>query len=227
MSENCHAGHRDRLKKKFLKNGAEVMEKHEILELMLFYSIPRRDTNPIAHELLNKFGSISSLIDAPTEILRQEGISENTIVYLKMIPELCRLYMGERAEKSAELFDLASAVKIISAKFIGRTEEAVVLMLLNSARVRLFCEIVSYGTVSSCEMYSRKMMELAISNKATYAVVAHNHPSGSLMPSKDDIVATNKLIKSFAMVGVQLEDHLIISDKGYFSLKESGFLGSF
>ena len=223
MEENCHGGHRDRIKKKFLKNGMRVMEKHEILELMLFYSIPRHDTNPIAHELLRKFGSISALIDAPVEVLKKERVSENTIVYLKMIPEICRLYMEEKAER-IDTLDMHSAIQIMSAKLVGRTEEAVVLMLFNSARARVFCDIVSYGTVEACEMYSRKMMEIAVSNKATYALIAHNHPSGLLMPSKADIDTTNKLIRNFAMVGVTLEDHLIISDKGYFSFRETGFM---
>ncbi len=223
MSTNPHKGHRERVKQKFLKNGTDVMEKHEILELMLFYSIPQRDTNPIAHELLERFGSISSLIDAPIDILRQAKLSESTIVYLKMIPELCRLYIQEREERRLEDFDIEVIADIMGAKFIGRTEEAVGLMLFDSAKRKLFYDIVNHGAIGSCDMYSRKMMELAVSNKASYAIIAHNHPSTSLLPSKTDLTATKMLIKSFAMVGVKLEDHLIFSDKEYLSLRTSGF----
>ncbi len=223
MSTNPHKGHRDRVKQKFLKNGTDVMEKHEILELMLFYSIPQRDTNPIAHELLDKFGSISSLIDSPTDILRQAKLSESTIVYLKMIPELCRLYIQEREERRMGDFDIEVIADIMGAKFIGRTEEAVGLMLFDSARRKLFYDIVNHGSIGSCDMYSRKMMELAVSNKASYAIIAHNHPSSSLLPSKEDLIATNTLMTSFSMVGVKLEDHLIFADRKYLSLRTSGF----
>jgi len=224
METNCHGGHRERLKKRFLTDGIEHMEKHEILEMMLFFSIPRRDTNPLAHELLAKFGSISTLLDAPIDILRQNGLSESTIAYLKMIPELCRLYMEEKKENHNTNLTLTSIAEIVQSKFIGRTEEAVLLMLLDSARKSLFCEIVNHGSVSGCEIYSRKMLEIAIANKATYAIIAHNHPSGSLLPSKEDILTTRKLSKAFFTVRIELLDHIIVSDEGYFSFQETGFM---
>lgn len=224
METNYHGGHRERLKKRFLNDGMEHMEKQEILEMMLFFSIPRRDTNALSHELLNKFGSISTLLDAPIDILRQNGLSESTIAYLKMIPDLCRLYMEEKRENRHTNLSLTSIAEIVQSKFIGRTEEAVLLMLLDSARKSLFCEIVNRGSVNGCEIYSRKMLEIAIANKAAYAIIAHNHPSGSLLPSKEDILTTRELFKAFSTVKIELLDHIIVSNDGFFSFRETGFM---
>lgn len=224
MADNPHSGHRDRLRKKFLDNSFDGLEMHEILELMLYYGIPRKDTNPIAHKLIDSFGSISAVFDAPIDKLKEQGISENCAIYLKLIPQICRLYIEDKHNNDDKIIDVENAGEKLKHKFVGRDYEAVVLLLLDSKHKEVFCGVVSKGSVSACEVYVRKIIELAVMYNAKFAVLAHNHPSGLALPSNDDIYTTGKVFKALKLIQVALIDHVIVADDDYVSLRESGFM---
>lgn len=224
LTDNPHNGHRNRLRKKFLDNGFDGLEKHEVLELVLYYGIPRKDTNPIAHKLLDSFGSISAVMDAPVDKLKEAGISENCAIYLKMIPQICRMYMEDKHNNKDKIINSDNIGDKLKYKFVGRDYEAIVLMLMDSKYKEVFCGVVSKGSISACEVYVRKIIELAVLYNAKFAVLSHNHPSGLALPSNDDILTTKKIYNALGLVDVALIDHIIVADDDYVSLRESGFM---
>jgi DNA repair protein RadC len=224
MADNPHNGHRDRLRKKFLDNSFDSLEIHEVLELMLYYAIPRKDTNPIAHRLIDSFGSISAVFDAPIDKLREQGISENCAIYLKLMPQICRIYMEDKHNNADKIIDIDNIGEKLKHKFVGRDYEAVVLLLLDSKYKEVFCGVVSKGSVSACEVYVRKIIELSVQYNAKFAVLSHNHPSGVALPSNADIATTKKVYQALRLIDVVLLDHIIVADDDYVSLKESGFM---
>lgn len=214
-----HCGHRERIKQKFVEKGLDSFSPHEILEILLYYSIPRKNTNDIAHNLINEFGSLSSVFEAPMEELQKiNGISENTAIFLKLIPEVCRHYYSDKCNGHDEIITLDVAGEILLRKFIGRVDEAVVLMLLDNKGKLLFCDVVSEGTVNCSQVYIRQIVALALKHNATVAILAHNHPSGIALPSKNDIDTTIAVGNALKLVDVKLIDHLIIADGDYVSL---------
>lgn len=217
-----HSGHRDRLRKKFLSNGIDGFEVHEVLELMLYYAIPRKDTNPIAHHLLDSFGSISAILDAPIDRLIDSGLSRNAAVYIKLIPEICRLYLDDKHNNDSKILDEENIGNSIMRKFIGRDYEAVVLLLLDAKFKEVFCGVISKGSVNACEIYIRKIVELSVLYNAKFAVLAHNHPSGIALPSSKDIETTKQVCNALKLIEVSLIDHIIVADNDYVSLSQSG-----
>lgn len=223
MADNPHVGHRNRLRKKFLDNGLDGFETHEILELMLYYAIPRKDTNPIAHKLLDSFGSISAILDAPIDLLKEQGLSENCAIYLKMASQVCRVYMEDKHNNKDKIVDTDELGDKLKDKFLGRDYEAVVLLLLDSKYKEVFCGVINKGSVSASEVYIRKIIELAVLYNSKFAVLAHNHPSGIALPSGADIVTTKRVHQALELIDVRLIDHIIVADDDYVSLNDSGF----
>ena len=143
--KNLHEGHRDRVRKRFIKEGLDGFFDHQVLELMLFYCIPRKDTNDIAHILINKFGSFSSVLDAPVESLMECGISYNTAVFIKLIPSLCSRYYQDSYCRNDD-DDEKSIEDFILPYFIGQNEEQLFLVLFDAKGKRVFSHVVSKGT---------------------------------------------------------------------------------
>ena len=224
MGDNPHDGHRDRLRKKFILNGTDTMEEHELLELILYYAIPRKDTNPISHKLLAKFGSISAVLDSSVENLKQEGLSENCAIYLNLLPHICRAYMDDKFGNNDKIVTDDNITEKMKYKFIGINYEIVVLMLLDSKNKEVFCGTISKGSITSNEIHIRKIVELAIIYNAKSAVISHNHPSGIALPSGEDMVATKRTFESLKLINVYLMDHIIVADDDCISLRQSGFM---
>lgn len=224
QSNTPHKGHRDRMRKKFLLNELDGFETHEALELLLYYAVPRKDTNPIAHRLLDRFGSLSAVFDAPVNALTEAGLSQNAAVLLKLVPGMCRLYLEDKHDNMQKVINEDNMGELLLNKFIGREYEAVVLMLLDAKYKELFCGVISKGSVSACELYIRKIVQMALSNNAKYAVLAHNHPSGVALPSKEDLEATKDIYEALALVDVRLIDHIVVADNDYVSMSQSGIM---
>ena len=221
MSEsNPHEGHRNRMRQRYLLNGFDSFQEHEILEMILYNCYRRRNTNDIAHKLLDSFGSISAVLDAPMDALMKFGLSENVAVYLKMIPDICRVYYDNRNNCRRKVLTLNNLGPYFLSKFIGRADECVYLLLLDCKEKEIFCGIVSEGSNCSSDVPMRKIVDLALRYNATYAVIAHNHPSGVAFPSQDDVYATRTLQKTLSAVGVGLADHIIVADDEYISLRD-------
>ncbi len=217
-----HKGHRVRLKKKFLKNGADSFEKHELIELLLFYGIPQKNTNELAHTLIKTFGSIQGIFDAPmNRLLEVDGVGESTAILIKLISKLCRIYMEKNINTSHKNLTKEEIGEIILHKFIGRIKEHVLIALFDAKRNIVFCEIISQGSFGSAGFYIRDIIELSLKYNATKAIIAHNHPSGIALPSQEDIETTITLKNALNLVGVRLVDHIIVADDDYVSIADS------
>ncbi len=212
------------MRKKFLLNDFDGFEMHEALELLLYYAVPRKDTNPIAHRLLEQFGSLSAVFDAPIDILTQSGLSENAAVLLKLIPGMSRLYTDDKYRNTHKIINVENLGDRMLEKFTGRDNETVILMLLDAKYKELFCGVVSKGSMSACQLYIRKIVQLAITNNAKYAALAHNHPSGVALPSEPDIYATIEINEALALVGVTLIDHFVVADRDFVSMMQSNLI---
>lgn len=221
--DNVHKGHRKRMKSKFLLHGIEVFEEHEVLEMLLYYAVPRCDTNPIAHKLLERFGSISAIFDATVDMLTDAGLSENTAVLIKMIPALSRIYMEDKHNNPGKIVDFDNLVEFFANKYIGRNEEVVMLLLADSKGKELFCGVISKGSINASDIPVRRVVDLALRYNAKTAVIAHNHPTGVAVPSTNDIKSTINIYNALAHVNVLLADHIIIADNDGISMTYSEF----
>jgi DNA repair protein RadC len=215
-----HSGHRERLKNRFLAEGFDNFEPHAILEMILFYSVPRRDTNPIAHRLLDYFGgSLNSVFDAPIEeLIKVDGIGINTATLIKMFPEVCRRYLLEMRETGKIIKSSEDAAKCFIPMFIGKTNELVVVMCIDAKGKLLFCNRIFEGTVNSASVGVRRFVEIAVRYNATDMIMAHNHPNGFAIPSEQDIAVTQKVADALKTVNINLLDHIIVSDSDWVSL---------
>ena len=217
-----HAGHRERLRSRFLENGLDTMENHVALELLLFYSIPRADTNELAHRLIDKFGSLKGVFDAPYDaLLTVEGVGEKTASLLKLVPSLTRTYLEEDASKIKYITSTQEAVNYLRPKFVGLKNEVVMLVCLsNSCRV-LKCSEISSGGITFAEIDIRKIMSELLNCHATGAILAHNHPSGLCVPSRADHEVTYNISGVMSSMNVTLLNHLIICGSEYFSFLDN------
>lgn len=216
-----HTGHRERLKQKFLKHGLDNFEPHEALELLLFWAIPRKDTNEIAHRLISKFGSITAVFDAPIKILGEvEGIGKSSAIFLKLMPQIARIYQEDKHMINKSIPTLEECYDKMLSKFVGRTEEAVAVMLFDSKGKIVYDGIISKGSVNAVEIYSRKIIELLSAYSATSIIIAHNHPSGIALPSREDIRSTDKLKLIFDGMSVNFIDHIIVADGDFVSMRQ-------
>lgn len=215
-SKGLHDGHRDRVRDRFLEDGLNKFRDHEALELMLFYAVPRKDTNELAHHLLNRCNSFSGVLDAPLETLEDCGLSRNAAVFLKLMPEICSRYYQDKykSENNGAITEENIGEQILH-YFIGSDEEQVVLLLLDSKGKPRFCDIISKGTISASEVSVRKILNLAVKYTASGAVIAHNHPSGIALPSHSDVKVTISIQQALKAVGVVLLDHIIVADMDY------------
>ncbi len=218
---NEHKGHRARMKNRYLSTGFDTFEPHEILEMILYYCYPQRDTNPLAHKLLDSFGSISAIFDAPFDTLVSAGLSENAATYLKMLPDVSRVYLDDRNNNPGKIINLDRLESYFINKFVGRVEEHFILLLVDSKCKELFCGVISSGTNTNSDVNIRKVVELSMRYNATLAAVAHNHPSGIAFPSKPDIKATQAISQTLSTIGVTLYDHVIVADDDAISMRKS------
>ena len=219
-----HEGHRNRLKKRFLIEGLDNFEQVNALELLLFYCVPRRDTNELAHMLLERFGSINQVFDAPyEELVKVQGVSDNVATFLKLMPDVARYYAKSKEHSALYIQSSRSAAEIILPYYIGQHDEVVYVMCLDMSD-RLICvKRVSEGSVTNVGVNIRKITEIAILCKAAKIILFHNHPGGLALPSGDDIAVTDKIKQGLALLKIILKDHIIVSDGDYVSLKDSGF----
>lgn len=222
--ENIHEGHRKRMKERFMKSGLDDFAPHNVLELLLFYSIPRGDTNPIAHRLIDAFGSLSGVFDAtPEELMKVSGVGESTAILISMIPQMARKYLEDKADAVNVVGGCGDIGAYLLPKFVGRTNEALMMVSIDNKNKVISCSVVAEGTVDSAKVSRRKVMEEAMKVKATRVILAHNHPRGVAVPSAEDVAMTREIGRLFAQVGIELVDHIIIAEDDYVSMAASGF----
>lgn len=221
---SVHDGHRDRLRKRFLAEGLDNFTDIQVLELLLFYCIPRRDTNELAHALLARFGSLSQVLETkPEELMSVEGIGFNTAVFLKLIPAAGRFYSVDRASRNNILLTTDACGHYLLQYFEGRSQETVFLLCLDAKCKVLCCQQVGEGSVNSAGVPVRRVVETALAANATTVVLAHNHPSGLALPSHEDIATTRRVALALDAVEIELADHIIVADDDFVSLAQSGY----
>ncbi len=219
-----HDGHRQRLKERFLRSGLDSFTDVQVLELALFYCIPRKDTNPIAHALLEHFGSLSQVLEASVEELQNvPGIGENTATYLTMLPQIGRFYLVDRSQREVILPTIDKCGAYLVPYFFGRGTESVFLLCLDAKCKVLCCREVGQGSVNSAGISVRKIVEIALGTNATTVVLAHNHPSGLALPSAEDIQTTRRVAAALRAVEVHLADYIVVADGDYVSMVQSGY----
>lgn len=220
---SIHDGHRQRIKERFLKNGLDGFSEHEVLELLLFYCIPRRDTNEIAHRLEKRFGSLTEVIEAPVKELKKvDGVGENAAMFLSVLKETNRYLNICRARENKVLRSIGECGEYLRHFFDGIRNEVVYLLCMDAKGMVIDCYKVGEGGVNSASVSIRKIIDIAITSNATSVVLAHNHPSGLAIPSADDIQTTRRLAKALYMADVILTDHIVVADKDYISMSLSG-----
>ena len=218
-----HDGHRDRKREQFLRCGAESFADHELLELLLYYAIPQKDTNPIAHALMERFGSLQAVLSAPPEELMETPyIKEKAAVLLRLAPALYqRVLMG--GEDREIILDTRERIgEFFRRIFIAHATEVMYLLCLDGKGKKKSLLKLSEGDVGSVGI--RQIMEHALRAKAVMVVLAHNHPSGVALPSHEDQIATRMVGDALDTIGVRLVDHVIVADNDYISMAESGLL---
>lgn len=207
-----HKDHRKHTKDRFLSEGLDSFEPHNVLELLLFYSIPQKDTNETAHMLINRFGSLSAVFDAPyDDLLTVPGISEHSATLIKLIPAISRRYAMEKNSKVTKLSSIEDIGKYLVARYLGVTEETVLLLLLDNKFGLIDCVKVHEGSVNSSAITMRKLIETALFKRASMVVLAHNHPSGVALPSSDDLFTTQQVKRAFALVEIGMLAHIIVA----------------
>lgn len=219
-----NAGHRERLRQRFVLNGFEGMLDYEVMECLLTLVIPRKDVKPLAKTLLAEYETVYSVLSAPLERLEQfKGLGRNSAVGLKMLAEACEYCLLERVQNRNLLKSSAAVKDFVRMKLGVRSRESCMLLLLDASYHLIEQRVISEGTTNYVVNYQRNILEEAINTKRTvFVILVHNHPSGNCHPSPEDITATADIAKSLGMVGIILLDHLIVSRNECFSFLENG-----
>ena len=221
---SMHKEHRQRLKNRFLKEGLDNFDELYVLELLLFYCIPRIDTNPIAHRLLEHFGSLPAVLDAtPAELEKIEGVGKNASTFLSLITQVGRYYQVKQSSPGTVLRSLEQCGSYLVPYFFGRELEVVFLLCLDAKCKVLACKLVGQGSVNSANIPVRRIVEIALSANATTVVLAHNHPSGLAIPSAEDIQTTQRVAAALDAVEITLADHIVVSKDDYVSMVQSQY----
>lgn len=217
--KSIHDGHRKRMRQKFIEKGADSFLPHEILEMILFASHARSDTNALAHRLIDRFGSFHGVMNAPIEeLLKVEGVGETTAFLIKLIPASTAICVKETCSNKRVLSNSLDFSTEFRIRYIDAVEEITSVLLLDSKRkVIKWCQI-GKGDNFTSSIDMKLLLKETIDSKAAYAVLCHNHPSGIALPSDDDIVATRSVAYVLQSVGCKLLDHIILSDDDFVSL---------
>ena len=220
-----HDGHRDRLRQSYLEHGLMSMNDINALELLLFYAIPRRDTNEIAHRLLDRFGSLDGVFSASAEELQEvEGIGENAAALLTLIPEIMKKSRVSKAREIRQIRSSDDAGACLLPYFLNERDEVVYLLCLDTKRCVICCAEMGRGVVNSVDAGIRRIVEKALKVRASSVIIAHNHPDGIALPSREDEVFTRALYNALETVGIRLEDHIIVAEDDYTSMADTGLL---
>ena len=221
--KSVHDGHRRRMKQRFLEEGLDSFDDHQVLELLLFFAIPQGDVNGIAHSLIETFGSLNQVLDANVEDLKKvTGIGDHAATLLALVTHLCRYYQVDNAQRNSVLTSLDACAAYLVPRFFGRNKETVFLLCLDAKCKVLGCKEVGEGSINATSISTRKVVQTALSCNATSVILAHNHPSGIALPSQEDIATTQRIYAALNAVEVHLVDHIVVADGDYVSMVQSG-----
>ncbi len=215
-SKPIHAGHRERLRERLTRSGADDFADHELLELLLTYAIPRVDVNARAHALIDRFGSVAGVLDAlPEELCTVEGIGPHTARLLTLLPAVFRRYELNKLDPGKPLDTVAKLGEYLHALYTGVAVERVYVLLLDNSLRLIDCILMGEGSVNCSSFTVRSVPELALRKHAAAVVLAHNHPRGLAIPSGADIEVTQAVENSLESVGVSFLEHMIVTENSY------------
>ena len=220
-----HEGHRERLREKYIKGGLSALSQHEIAELMLFYAMPRKNTNETAHALIDEFGSLSNALDADiNDLMSIKGIGGQTAVFLKLVKELSDYCQKDKWKERPVLRNTAEAGAFVLDMIGDLPYECFFVLSLDMGDKVISFTKLEEGTSACANVDIRKILECAVRLHASKVVLAHNHPSGRLVPSNSDIELTRTVQSSFEPFGISVLDHIIVGGAGFLSLAEKGYV---
>ena len=210
---------------RFLKEGIESFEPHNILELVLFGGITRKNTNEIAHRLIDTFGFCGTFDADYEELLKVEGVGPAAAAQIKLAMSVCRKYNELKYSDIKIIKDIEHAAQYMQSSFLGRDREMLTLLCLDASGTIKNYSVIAEGSVNSVHMDVRKLVETALKYKASAVFVAHNHPGSNALPSAEDIRVTQKLLGTLSDLGIKLMDHFVFAPDGDFvSFTESNLL---
>lgn len=224
---NIHKGHRNRMKQRYMEEGLDNFSDHEIIELLLYYSIPQHDTNALAHRMIQEFGTLYDLFEAdPRDIERRCKVSLNTAILISLVAPLSRRYLKQKWGERPILNSSTVAGNFAVSLFAGRIYECFYVICLNSQNRVNYAALVHEGTINEAPVYPRLVVEAALRHKANSIILAHNHPGGSLKASNADIDVTRKICQAMKPISINVVDHIIVAGDRYLSFAEQGLLDS-
>jgi len=216
--KNPHGGHRARIRQRYLSAGLNAFADHEVLELLLYYAYPRCDTNEIAHHMLHEFGSLPHLFEAEVPVLMEKlNCSENIAVLLNLIPALAQRYFHSKWNDKIEIKNSTNAGEYALSLFMGLTHERFFVACLNTRNFLIHAAKISDGTLNETPVYTREVVKAAVQNQASAVILMHNHPGGTITPSKADIEVTRHIKTELEMMNIPLIDHIIVAGDAYYS----------
>jgi DNA repair protein RadC len=220
------AGHRERLRDRFLNGGFKGFNDYEVLEFLLAFIILRKDVKPIAKQLIATFGSFSKAMDASIEELeRIEGMGNTSAVSLHAFREIIGYYFEDNARSGKQSIEkMSELINLLRSKIGHKVNEVIFAIFLNAKNEILELKEIGEGTVTEAALFPRKIIEEAVKLKATSIIIAHNHPGGVAEPSESDLKITNTIINALKLIDVSLQDHIILTDNNYFSFKREGLI---
>ena len=217
-----HTGHRGRVKEEFRARGVEGWPDHRILELLLFYAIPQGDVNPLAHELIDHFGSLDGVLDAlPEELMKVKGMGEHSVTLVKLIPAIVGRYLEGRTLPGTIIHTTAEAGHVLAPYFYGVRNEMAYVLCLDSKEKLLGVKKISEGNNNSSEVTIRRVAEECLALRASFCYLAHNHVNGLALPSPADMNTTNVVRTALEPLGVRLVDHLVFADGDLVSVQDT------
>ena len=224
MADNPHEGHRKRLKNELLQlDFPEEAPDHKILEMLLFYGIPRRDTNPIAHALLDKFGSLAGVFEAdPQYLFEVEGMTQNSVCLIKIILPIVRKSYLQKYEEGYKFSNIDEYGEQLVKRFFGHNKEMFIISCFDNKGALISTKTVAKGDTDNVSVSVKTIVKIVLHCNPTTVIVAHNHVDSPAVPSKADIEMTQNLKFILQQINIRLLDHIIVSGNDYVSMRQSG-----
>lgn len=225
LKSNPHAQHRKRLRKQFIESHLQSFHDHQKLELLLFFAIPVKDTNELAHTLLEKYGSLSRVFDAPyADLVSTPGIGENTAVLIKLVQEMAGAYLDDKTAEGTILNSTEAIANYVRYKFLEKQTEEMLILCLDCKKKLIHSEYMAKGTVNAAAINKRIAAEIALMHHASSIVLVHNHPQGLALPSTDDVATTKAIAGALKLLGIKVDDSVVVSADDVVSIRSSRLL---
>ncbi|MCI7741482.1 MAG: DNA repair protein RadC [Clostridiales bacterium] len=214
------------MKARYKDHGLDNFNDVNVLELLLFYAIPRKDTNEIAHALLEHFGSLDRVLEASIpELEAVPGVGESSALLISLIPQIMRRYLTVKGNCVSTISGSADAGRYLVPRLMFEKDEKLLLLCLDAKKSVISCINLGSGVVNAVDVNVRKVVENAVRHRANTVILAHNHPGGVALPSREDERLTIEIAAALKLVGIPLVDHIIVAGDDYVSFADSGMMG--